>query len=293
MKVLSLNSQDDFFHLPDRPQGGLCLALGFFNGLHLGHQELLQATCIKAKEEGWEPGVFLFRSSPGIRLGSKPELAGPHLLMLEEDRLCALEQAGFAWALVCDPSPSVLALPAKAFVEDFLLAGLGTKAVFCGEDFRFGYKAQGDVTFLASYAPTLLTCVFHMVKEAGVKLSSTQIRHELKEGRLDLAQRALGRPFGFSLSPSEAASLLVWQGLPLRLYLYQESDGKRWFQVKKAGKMEDREYLQGEGKRIILYPPDLTLIPEGAYEGKVLALGQGRVLKSNAYLALTQYLGAC
>ncbi len=310
MRVLSLRSQEDFFHLPYRPQGGLCLALGFFNGLHLGHQELLQATLAKAKEEAWEPGVFLFRSSPGIQLGSRPELAGPHLLMLEEDRLRALEQAGFAWALVCDPSPSVLGLPAKAFVENFLLAGIGTKAVFCGEDFRFGCKAQGDVRLLHAYAPQLITFVFQMVKEAGAKLSSTQIRHELKEGRLDLAQRALGRPFGFSLNPEDADlfpfslapkqetssfspvglvgrasptssvshrehSLIwppqPWRGFPLCLVLSHGKNGKF--------------LLCPQGS--ILYPPDLTPIPEGSYEGWLLGLGENRA----PYLALTQFLG--
>lgn len=321
MRVLSLRSQEDFFHLPYRPQGGLCLALGFFNGLHLGHQELLQATLAKAKEEAWEPGVFLFRSSPGIQLGSRPELAGPHLLMLEEDRLLALEQAGFAWALVCDPSPSVLGLPAKAFVEDFLLAGLGTKAVFCGEDFRFGSKAQGDVRLLHAYAPQLTTFVFQMVKEAGAKLSSTQIRHELKEGRLDLAQRALGRPFGFRLNPEDAAlfaSSLPLRGLPLRLVLSHGKDGKVWLrpqgffiqgqgwvqakfhQTRAESWQNDPDLKKREGEKAILYPPELTPIPEGSYEGRLLGSEEGRIfeksvrftLKSSVpYLALTQFLG--
>lgn len=287
MKVLSLNTQDDFFHLPYRPQRGLCLALGFFNGLHLGHQELLQATCAKAREEGWEPGVFLFRSSPGIQLGIKPELAGPHLLMLEEDRLRALRQAGFAWALVCSPNPEVLALPAKAFVEKFLLENLGTKAVFCGEDFRFGYRAQGDVGLLASYAPQLTTFVFHMVKEDGAKLSSTQIRRDLKAGRLDLAQRALGRPFGFSLRPEDASLLASSRAPTIRLILHHDEDVKTWLSL---------EDLPGRGeKRDILYPPTLTPLPEGAYEGifypgSEFSLTAG-FEPSSPYLALTHYLG--
>lgn len=163
------------------------LALGAFDGLHLGHQAVIRA----ALEPGpWEPGVFTFRESP----------AGGPMVLTAEDKAELLRDAGvkrlysMEFSAVRDISP-------REFVQEVLFRRCRAKRLCCGEDFRFGRGGQGDVSLLRELCAEagVELAVTPPVVMDGEKISSTRIRAAVERGEIPLANRLLGRPFGFSL----------------------------------------------------------------------------------------------
>lgn len=168
------------------------LALGAFDGLHRGHQAVIRAALEAGARSGGElePGVFTFDASPG---------GGPALLT-RKDKKKLLEAAGVR-RLYTVEFPAVRDLSPEEFVRGTLFSRCGARSLFCGEDFRFGKGAAGDVPLLRGLcgeAGVTLTVV-PPVTEGGEKISSTRIRAAVKEGDIPLANRLLGRPLGFSM----------------------------------------------------------------------------------------------
>ncbi len=175
------------FETLDLPAQPACsVALGAFDGLHRGHMAVIQA----ALATRLEPAVCTFRSSPS----GEPMLATPaHKALL-------LRQAGVRRLYTLD-FPSVKAMPPQTFVEDVLFRRLHARHLCCGEDFRFGHAASGDANLLARLcqAGGVTLSVLPPVTEGGEKISSTRIRQAIRGGDIPLANRLLGRPFGFTL----------------------------------------------------------------------------------------------
>ena len=175
------------FETLDLPAQPACsVALGAFDGLHRGHMAVIQA----ALATRLEPAVCTFRSSPS----GEPMLATPaHKALL-------LRQAGVRRLYTLD-FPSVKAMPPQTFVEDVLFRRLHARHLCCGEDFRFGHAASGDANLLARLcqAGGVTLSVLPPVTEGGEKISPTRIRQAIRGGDIPLANRLLGRPFGFTL----------------------------------------------------------------------------------------------
>lgn len=167
------------------------LALGAFDGLHRGHMAVIGRAC--APGEGGrrlQPAVFTFSRSP----------AGNSAVLTGRDKERLLEDAGVEVLYSLEFS-QVKDWEAEAFVEQVLFETCAAQRLCCGEDFRFGRGARGDTALLQ----TLCDCrgveltVVPPVKEGGEKVSSTRIRAAVEAGDISLANRLLGRPFGFSL----------------------------------------------------------------------------------------------
>ena len=161
--------------LEPKPRG---VALGTFDGVHLGHRRVLDA----ALAAGPTPTVVTFDPHPRVALGY-----GVELLVPLERRLELLSEAGIEETLVVDFDLELAQLPPEAFAER-VLRPLGTEVVVAGSNFRFGRGRAGDLALLERLGfdarPVPLV--------DGV--SSTRIRDLLRAGEVDRAAKLLGRP---------------------------------------------------------------------------------------------------
>ena len=123
------------------------IALGFFDGLHLGHAELIKTTIRRAKEKGCEPTVLTFDSHPGTYVSGRsvPLLTGSDERSDIIRRLFGVENVLFIHF-----SEEVMRMPWRDF-QDSLRNELGAVHLVVGHDFRFGYKGEGNPVRLQSY----------------------------------------------------------------------------------------------------------------------------------------------
>jgi riboflavin kinase / FMN adenylyltransferase len=157
--------------------GRRAVAIGTFDGVHLGHRQVLGA----AAAAGLSSSVVTFDPHPRIVLGYEVEL-----LTSLERRLELVAEAGIAEALVVDFDLELAQLEPEAFVEAFLRP-LGTEVVVAGADFRFGHRRSGDLALLGRLGFDVRTVPL----VEGV--SSTRIRDFLRAGEIERAARLLGR----------------------------------------------------------------------------------------------------
>ncbi len=163
-------------------------ALGFFDGVHRGHQALL-AECVRlAAERSALPAAITFQNHPLSAFTTEY----PPLLTGLADRQTLLRRFGMEDILTLATAPAVMATP----WEDFLhkLAENGAVGFVCGDDFRFGAKGLGNHRLLAQYCKERgLPCIIVPEQQfGGQRISSTRIRELLAAGDLDGAEALLG-----------------------------------------------------------------------------------------------------
>lgn len=181
------------------------VTIGNFDGVHLGHQKILQAAVDqchreRSRHKGVEtliPAVLTFYPHPSRVI--RPE-AAPPLLMTLEQRLAAFEQFHMQAALVLEFTRDLAQLSPQDFVQRYLVETMRATAVFVGANFRFGYKQAGDVNLLRDLGRRFgfETGVVDPVVIDGVVVSSTAIREALREGRVEEARNLLGRPYALA-----------------------------------------------------------------------------------------------
>ncbi|HSF62051.1 MAG TPA: riboflavin biosynthesis protein RibF [Gaiellaceae bacterium] len=155
------------------------VAIGSFDGVHLGHLSVLRAL----RETGLECTVITFDPHPRIALGNKVEL-----LTTPERRLELLDEAGVETVIVASFTPELQRLAPESFAELYVRA-IGAERVVAGEDFRFGVRRSGDTALLKSLG-------FEVVIPPRIEgVSSTAIRASLAEGDVSSAAAMLGRPY--------------------------------------------------------------------------------------------------
>ena len=178
--------------LEDIREGSPCsLALGAFDGLHRGHMAVIHAACAPVGEEGpLRAAVLTFSRSP----------SGNSAVLTARDKERLLEGAGVE-TLYSLEFPQVKDWEAGDFVRQVLFGRCRAVRLCCGEDFRFGRGARGDVALLGRLCREAGAGLYVVppVEEDGEKVSSTRIRTAVEAGDMALAGRLLGRPFGFSL----------------------------------------------------------------------------------------------
>lgn len=165
-------------------------ALGFFDGVHSGHQALLHACCALAQSNNAIPCAVTFDLPPSAVLQNKQ----PNMLNTEADRKKLLMQYGMAEILLFPATKENLSV----YWQDFLtmLIQEGAAGFVCGEDYRFGHLGEGNAEKLFTFAMEHdLSCI--VVPEQtmdGEKISSTRIRTLLEAGKVSDANRLLGHP---------------------------------------------------------------------------------------------------
>ena len=172
------------------------IALGFFDGVHLGHQALLRKTAERALERDLEPAVFTFDRSPrefvtGVRV--------PLLTTTEEKRRVVRELFSIREVIAAPFDGKMMTLP---WVDFLLMLAQELRAgwLVAGHDFRFGHQNAGTPALLVKKAASLgMGCdVIPAVTLEGATVSSTHIRALLERGEPEEAARFLGRPFSIS-----------------------------------------------------------------------------------------------
>lgn len=171
------------------------LTLGVFDGLHIGHQRIMQTVVDRAKRVNAVPTAITFDPHPRAVL--HPESAPPLLQTLDQ-RLANLEHLGIEQTIVIAFDAGFAAQPAEIFLRDVVAERLQAREVYLGEGFAFGRGRGGNIALLRSMADEL-GFVAEEVEEVtlrGRRVSSSAIRELLREGRINLARRMLGRPYG-------------------------------------------------------------------------------------------------
>jgi riboflavin kinase/FMN adenylyltransferase len=183
-----------FHHWRDLPAEarGATVALGNFDGVHLGHVQLLRAAHAARPEAPL--GVLTFDPHP--REVFRPD-DPPFRLTLSAERADLLATHGVSLVYEMQFDHAFSLMPAEAFVAEVLHQGIGARHVVCGPDFAFGHRRRGDTAFLTARAEALgigVTLV-QLVNDAQGPLSSSRIRRELQDGYPERATAELGRPW--------------------------------------------------------------------------------------------------
>lgn len=174
------------------------LTIGNFDGVHLGHQDMLYALQQSASKQQLTSTVVLFEPQPLEYL--QPAQAPVRLSSLRE-KICFIQQLTTIQEILCLPFTAQLAqLPAHVFVEEILINTLHCRSLLVGGDFRFGRDKQGNVSTLAhlgqsyGYQVQIAPDVLYNKR----RVSSTLIRQALANNQLDVAAKLLGRPYSIT-----------------------------------------------------------------------------------------------
>ena len=176
---------------------GCVLTIGNFDGVHRGHQALLQGLRKEGKARGLPVVVMIFEPQPlELFAGDK----SPARLTRLREKLRYLAESDVDYVLCVRFDRRFAALTAQSFVSDLLVKRLGVQFLAVGDDFRFGAGRQGDFLLLQKaglefgfdVTSTMTFC------EGGVRVSSTAVRLALADDQLDVAETLLGHPFSIS-----------------------------------------------------------------------------------------------
>ncbi len=180
------------FHIEKKNRA---IALGFFDGVHLGHQELLKELAEISKAKHLTSTVFTFNNHPGSHLLAEYEFPG--LIQTQEMRLETLNKFDVAEVILAPLIPAVTHIAAEDFYFNILCEQFGMQALIVGEDARFGYRGKGNVKLLKEWSKQTdvdLRIVPDLIYN-GHKISSTYIRRLIAEGDMKQANQLLGHPF--------------------------------------------------------------------------------------------------
>ena len=200
--------------LEDLPALGvpLHLALGVFDGIHVGHQAVIERAVKAAEREGGLAGVLTFDPHP-IRVIA-PNKAPTNLLETLEHKARAVADYGVKLFIPLHFDMQVAKMEASEFIDRLMAAPVRTIAV--GEDWRFGHNRSGDVTFPTNeavkrgFALEAVPPVMH----DGERVSSTRIRQAIRDGNLDAAAQMLGRTYAVCGTVIEGRKLGRTIGFP-------------------------------------------------------------------------------
>ena len=178
------------------------LTIGNFDGVHRGHQAMLALLRGEAQQRGIPSCVLTFEPHPRdyfAKATGKPELAPARIGTLR-DKLLDLSRCGVDQTVVLPFNAALAAQSPQGFIDDVLVKGLGARYVQVGDDFRFGARRAGDYTMLdaAGVAQGFDVARMNSYEVHGLRVSSSAVREALVEGRMQDAERLLGRPFRIS-----------------------------------------------------------------------------------------------
>jgi len=232
-------------------------ALGFFDGVHLGHSALLSACQELARKHGCSAGVVTFASHPDTLVKGNT----PRLINSPKDREWLLREKNHMEILVTLPFDAAMrSMPWESFL-DMLRTHYDAAGFVCGEDFRFGHRGSGNAHALWEYCnrENLPCTIVPDQTVNGIRVSSTYIRRQLEDGHMATAVKFLGHPHILTGKVVHGKALGRKLGIPTANLLLPESlvvprfgvyvcscliDGKRYPAVTNVG---TRPTVQGSG----------------------------------------------
>ncbi|MGA9423127.1 MAG: bifunctional riboflavin kinase/FAD synthetase [Rhodanobacteraceae bacterium] len=174
--------------------GGSVLAIGAFDGVHLGHRALLTRVRDRALKLGLVPVAISFEPIPRAYFSRGETL--PRLGSVRK-KIELIAACGIERLLLLRFDAALAVMTARDFIDQVIVARCGAREIWVGADFRFGHARRGDVASLREVGRTLGFSVetFPHVKLDGARVSSSVIRAQLAAGEFDAAARGLGRRF--------------------------------------------------------------------------------------------------
>ncbi|HCT91566.1 MAG TPA: bifunctional riboflavin kinase/FAD synthetase [Lachnospiraceae bacterium] len=177
----------------DRPS---VVTLGKFDGMHKGHQKLLNRVLEISQERNLLSVLFTFDVSPAVILKN----GGSGMLLTNEERRDILCRSRLDWLVECPFEKSLMHMEAEDFVRDMLVKRLRAAMLVVGPDFRFGHQRKGTPELLKRMGAEYGFSVEVLDKETykGEEISSTRIREAVLQGQMDEVGRMLGFPYFLS-----------------------------------------------------------------------------------------------
>ena len=189
------------------------IALGFFDGVHVGHGALLRRVAQEAEKLGALPAALTFDRPPKVMVGGAPV----PLINTPEDRVWLMETLyGIREVEVLPFDRAMMELPWERFVTDVLRDRFHAVHVVAGHDYSFGYRGEGDTEKLAALCARLgIGCdIIDRVELNGITVSSTHIRGLIEQGDLEEARHFLGHPHILSGTVVHGRQLGRTMGIP-------------------------------------------------------------------------------
>ncbi|HET7306537.1 MAG TPA: bifunctional riboflavin kinase/FAD synthetase [Gammaproteobacteria bacterium] len=173
---------------------GSAVTIGNFDGMHLGHQAMLEQLRERARALGVKATVMIFEPAP--REFFQGDAAPARLSSLRE-KCTALAAAGAEQVLVVRFDKAFSSLAPQGFIQRLLIDGLGARYVLVGDDFRFGHRRAGDFATLeqAGAQQGFEVAAVPTIKVDGARVSSTRVRASLARHDFDAARRLLGHEY--------------------------------------------------------------------------------------------------
>jgi riboflavin kinase/FMN adenylyltransferase len=221
MISINLNIFNDIESIEDIPNP--VLTIGTFDGVHLGHQRIIDRLNREAKLIGGESVLFTFCPHP--RMVLYPETHGLKLLQTQQEKLCKLEENGLQNIIIHPFSFDFSRLTAVEFVRDYLINKLRVKKLVIGYDHQFGRNREGTIEFLKSIADVYEFEVIEIPAQEidEVNVSSTKIRGALLNGDVQRASEFLGYSYMLTGLVMEGEQLGRSMGYPTANLSIQDS----------------------------------------------------------------------
>ena len=165
------------------------ITLGKFDGLHRGHELLMESLHEKCSVNGYKSVVFTFDMPPRQQTQG---IVG-QVITTNEEKHDIFEQAGIDYLIECPFTTELMCMEPEAFIA-WIIRSLTVKCIVVGTDFRFGHNRTGDYKLLQTYAPVYgyEVIVVNKMQEDGSDISSTYIREEIQKGNIKKANHLLG-----------------------------------------------------------------------------------------------------
>ncbi|MBP2015955.1 bifunctional riboflavin kinase/FAD synthetase [Anaerococcus degeneri] len=186
IRIYDLNSD-----LPDLEKK--VVTLGYFDGVHLGHQKLMKRNVDLSKKYGLTPSILLFKENTSTSVKDEK-----HYLSSLEDKVEILSQLGIKTFCLVNFDENFMKLSPKDFIKTIIAEKLNAKIIIVGDDYRFGYKASGNVDTLKEYEDIFAyktDVVDFEMEDDHEKISSGHIRDMVRQGEIRRANKYLGRPY--------------------------------------------------------------------------------------------------
>ena len=185
MRIISYQEQ---FHIADRT----AVALGKFDGVHLGHQRLIDHI-VKAKEDGLLSAVFTFEIADDLSF----KMSEDKVLSTREEKRRLLDELGVDILVEFPLNDRTAAIEPEDFITKYLCEGMNAALVVAGPDLSYGHMGKGDFHLLKSMQKQCRceSFVVDKVFYEGQSISSTRIRALLEEGNMEAVNAMLGRPY--------------------------------------------------------------------------------------------------
>ena len=170
------------------------VAVGNFDGIHLGHQAIIKKAVYDAKGEGYKSAVFTFSNHPRNLMESKKNVKG---ILYMEDKLKIIEELGIDYVSNVPFTEDIMYMEPVDFIDHILVQKMNMREVLCGFNYHFGRKAEGNVQLLISEGmkKNFGVHVAEAFKVNGNVVSSTLIREKIALGDMEGCEALLGRPY--------------------------------------------------------------------------------------------------